>query len=111
MERLFMTPFSETEPIQGQINQFKLMLQNLEAVEFMLAEKWVAGLLIVKLPNMYLMQKAILSSLPENKINLNDVIDQILADEARHIQSSGEEATTFFTKAAKRGKGKECEQD
>jgi hypothetical protein len=111
MERLFMAPFSETEPIQGQINQFKLTLQNLEAVGFMLAEMWVMGLLIVKLPDTYLMQKAILSSLPENKINLNDIIDQILADEAHHIRSSGEEVSTFFAKAAKRGKGKEHERD
>jgi hypothetical protein len=97
MERLFMTPFSEMEPIQGQIDQFKLMLRNLEAVGFTLAEKWVTGLLIVKLPDAYSMQKAILSSLPENKINLNDVINQILADEAHRIRSSGEEATAFFT--------------
>jgi hypothetical protein len=111
MERLFMTPFSETEPIQGQIDQFKLTLRNLEAVGFTLAEKWVVGLLIIKLPDVYSMQKAILSSLPENKINLNDVIDQILADEARRIRSSGEEATAFFAKAVKRGKGKERERD
>jgi hypothetical protein len=94
-------PHSTWAVTQGQIDQFKLMLQTLEAVGFTLAEKWVVGLLIIKLPDTYSMQKAILSSLLENKINLNDVIDQILADEACRIQSSGEEASTFFAKAAK----------
>jgi len=85
MEKLFMTPFSDTELIQGQIDQFKLTLWSLETVGFTLAEKWIAGLLVIKLPEAYSMQKAILSSLPEKQTNVNDIIDQILANEAHHI--------------------------
>ena len=80
-----MTPFSDTELIQGQIDQFKLTLRSLETVSFTLAEKWVVGLLIVKLPEAYSMQKAILSSLPEKQTNVNDIINQILANEACRI--------------------------
>src|SRR6267142_1013353 len=111
MEKLFMTPFSDTELIQGQIDQFKLTLWSLETVGFTLAEKWIAGLLVIKLPEAYSMQKAILSSLPEKQTNVNDIIDQILADEAHHIRSSREEVTVFFANATKKGNPKANSRD
>ena len=85
MEKLFMTPFSDMEPIQGQIDQYRLTLCGLEAVSFTLAEKWAASLLIIKLPSCYSMLKMMISTLPESQITLNDIIDQVLTDEACHI--------------------------
>jgi Reverse transcriptase (RNA-dependent DNA polymerase)/GAG-pre-integrase domain/Integrase core domain len=42
---------------------------------------------------------------------LNNIIDQILADEARRIRSSGEDATAYFAKASKKGKGRDKDRD
>ena len=77
MEKLFMTPFSDTELIQGQIDQYRLTLRGLEAVGFTLAEKWAASLLIIKLPSCYSMLKTMILTLLESQITLNNIIDQV----------------------------------
>jgi hypothetical protein len=50
MEKFFNTSITDSEPIQSQINQLQLMVCNLEAASFTLEDKWVAGLIITKLP-------------------------------------------------------------
>jgi gag-polypeptide of LTR copia-type len=88
MEKLFNTVLMDSEPIQGQIDQLKLMVRSLETASFTLEDKWIAGLIIAKLPESYSMLKTIFSSVNDSQqhhISLNNIIDQILADEACHI--------------------------
>jgi hypothetical protein len=44
-------------------------------------------------------------------IGSNDIIDQVLADKAQYIQSSGEDATAYFAKTSKKGKGRDKDKD
>jgi hypothetical protein len=50
MEKFFNTSLMDSEPIQGQIDQLKLIVQSLEAASFTLKDKWIVGLIIAKLP-------------------------------------------------------------
>jgi hypothetical protein len=53
MEKFFNISLMDSEPIQGQINQLKLMVQSLETASFTLEDKWITGLIITKLPESY----------------------------------------------------------
>jgi gag-polypeptide of LTR copia-type/GAG-pre-integrase domain len=114
MEKLFNTALTDSEPIQGQIDQLKLMVQSLETAGFTLEDKWIVGLIIAKLPESYSTLKTIFSSVNDSQqhhISSNNIIDQILADEACCIRSLGEDATTYFAKASKKGKGRDKDRD
>jgi hypothetical protein len=108
MEKFFNTSLTDSEPIQNQIDQLKLTVRNLEAAGFALEDKWVAGLIIAKLPKSYTTLKTIFASISDSdqyRLSSNNVIDQALAEEARHIRSSGEDATAYFAKTSKKGNG------
>jgi gag-polypeptide of LTR copia-type len=114
MEKLFNTALTDSEPIQGQIDQLKLTVRSLETAGFTLEDKWIAGLIIAKLPESYSMLKTIFSSVNDSQqhhISSNNIIDQILADEARRIRSLGEDMTAYFAKASKKGKGRDKDRD
>jgi hypothetical protein len=60
------------------------------------------------------MLKMIFSSMNDSQqhhISSNNIIDQILANEARRIRSLGEDATAYFAKASKKGKGWDKDRD
>jgi hypothetical protein len=85
MEKFFNISLTDSEPLQGQINQLKLMVHNLEATGFTLKDKWVAGLIITKLPESYTTLKTIFASVSDSdqyRLSSNDVIDQALAEKA-----------------------------
>jgi hypothetical protein len=88
MEKFFNISLSDSKPLQGQIDQLKLTVRNLEATSFTLEDKWVAGLIIAKLPESYTTLKTIFASVSDSDqycLSSNDVIDQALAEEARCI--------------------------
>jgi gag-polypeptide of LTR copia-type len=66
MEKFFNTSLTDSEPIQGQIDQLKLTVQSLEAAGFTLEDKWIAGLIITKLPESYSMLKTIFASINDS---------------------------------------------
>jgi gag-polypeptide of LTR copia-type len=79
MEKLFNTALTDSEPIQGQIDQLKLTVRSLETASFTLEDKWISGLIIAKLPKSYSTLKTIFSSvndLQQHHISLNDIINQ-----------------------------------
>ena len=53
MEKFFNISLTDSEPLQGQIDQLKLTVRNLEATSFTLKDKWVASLIIAKLPKSF----------------------------------------------------------
>jgi hypothetical protein len=110
MEKFFNISLMDSEPLQGQIDQLKLMVHNLEVTGFTLKDKWVASLIIAKLPESYTMLKMIFASVSDSdqyRLSSNDIIDQALAEEARCIQFSGEDATAYFAKVSKKGNSRD----
>jgi hypothetical protein len=105
MESLFMSHFSESEPLQQQIDKVVRTVRHLNCIGFPLSDKWLASILIMKLPESLL--KMVLINIENAKLTAsNGVITRILADEGHRIHASGGSATTYFAKAAKKAKHK-----
>ena len=88
MKKFFNIFLLDSKPLQGQIDQLKLTVCNLEATSFTLKDKWVAGLIIAKLPELYTMLKMIFASVSNSdqyRLSSNDIIDQALAKKAQCI--------------------------
>jgi hypothetical protein len=112
MEKLFLSSFLDSDPLEPQIDQMKLTARSLESVGFPLDDKWLAGIIVMKLPESMATLKAILSHTDSTKLTSNAVINEILVDEARRIRVGGGDATAFFAKAAgKRDKNRESNWD
>src|SRR6266850_324038 len=100
LERLLMTPFSDAEPLEPQIDQLRLTARNLETARFAMAEKYLAGIIIMCLPESLSTLKTILANTDDAKLSVKGITNQVLADEAHRICTSGEhDATAFFAKA------------
>src|SRR6267142_1717117 len=99
LERLLMTPFSDAEPLEPQIDQLRLTARNLETARFAMAEKYLAGIIIMRLPESLSTLKTILANTDDAKLSVKGITNQVLADEARRIRASGERnATAYFAK-------------
>jgi hypothetical protein len=104
LEKLLMTPLVNTEPMQSQINALILALQQLTMARLSVNDKLLAYLLVLHLPESYLMLKTVLSSLDSTKAMSKSMLYQIYAKEHQCIQSSGGNMVTFYVKAQKGGK-------
>jgi hypothetical protein len=105
LERLLMTPFSDAEPLEPQIDQLRLTARNLETAGSAMAEKYLAGIIIMRLPESLSALKTILANTDDAKLTVEGTTNQVLADEARRVRASGErDATAFFAKAKSTGR-------
>ena len=50
LERLFTTPFVNSEPMEPQINNIVSITCQLNAINFPISDQWLTGMLRVKLP-------------------------------------------------------------
>jgi hypothetical protein len=106
MEKLFMTRFSDSEPLGPQIDQMRLTARTLASVGFPLDDKWLASIMVMKLPESMPTLKAILSHTDSANLTSNAVTNEILVDEARRIRVGGGDAIAHFAKAAGKKKGR-----
>jgi hypothetical protein len=100
MEKLFMTQFSDSESLEPQLDQMRLTARALTSVGFPLDDKWLAGIMVMKLPESMATLKAILSHTDSAKLTSTAVTNEILVDEARRIRVGGGDAIAYFAKAA-----------
>jgi gag-polypeptide of LTR copia-type len=82
MEKLFMTQFSDSESLEPQLDQMRLTTHMPMSVGFPLDDKWLTGIMVMKLPESMVMLKAILSHTDSTKLTSTAVTNEILIDEA-----------------------------
>ena len=113
LERLFMTPFIDSEPMEPQIANVVSITCQLNNMGFPVSDQWLTAILKVKLPESWETLKTVLANAEEGKQTSKGVISQILAEEHRRIRAAGGDTTAYFTKSTAKGKkksgnGKKC---
>ncbi len=111
LERLFMTPFIDSEPMEPQIANVVSITCQLNNMGFPVSDQWLTAILKVKLPESWETLKTVLANAEEGKQTSKGVISQILAEEHRRIRAAGGDTTAYFTKSTAKGKKKSCVQD
>jgi len=111
LEKLLMTPFLNTEPMQVQLNTLTMTAQQLKVAGLSVDNKLLAFLIVLCLPDSYAMLKTVLSSLDSTKATSKGMTSQILAEECRHIHSSGGDIVAFYAKAKKGNKPQHPERN
>ena len=114
LEQLLVATFSDTEPLQPQLDAIRFAARQLESTGFRFPDAIVAYLIIFRLPPSYDMTRAVLTSSESPRFSSKWVADQIIAEEHRRISQSGNTATVFFAKArenkSERGKCFYCKK-
>jgi len=85
MEKLFLTPFTDSEPLEPQIDQMRSTVRALASINFTLEDKWQAGIMVMKLLESMATLKAILSHTDNAKLTSSAVANKILIDEACRV--------------------------
>jgi len=115
LEWLLITPFSDTEPLEPQIDQLQLTTQNLETAGFTMAKKYLTSIIIMCLPKSLSTLKTILANTDDAKLSVEGITNQVLADEAHWICTLEErDATTYFAKmksTSRRNKDKQRDEN
>jgi len=111
LEKLLMTPFLNTEPMQVQLNALTMTTQQLKVAGLSVDDKLLAFLIVLRLPDSYVMLKTVLSSLDSTKATSKGMTSQILAEECRRICSSGGDIVAFYVKAKKGNKPQHPERN
>ncbi len=106
LERLFMTPFIDSEPMEPQINNVISITRQLNAINFAVSDQWLTGMLRVKLPLSWNTLKTVLAHIEDGKLTSKAVIAQILAKEHRRICEDSGDAKAYYAKSIGKGKGK-----
>src|SRR5712672_4217266 len=110
MADLYRRNFTESEPLEPQINQILLAAQSLSTLSSPVPEKHLAFQLISALPDSLQLLKILLNQIPYAKLSTDHIIAMIIDDERQCVQASGDSPSAFFVKAAKKsekGKGKD----
>ena len=106
MEELFHSAVSEAESLEPQINKLLQAARNLDSLGFGLADKVLAFVIVMALPETMSTLKTILYNNRGTDLTSDGIVHQILIDEQRRIRASGLAATAFYAKVAKGGKPK-----
>jgi hypothetical protein len=106
LERLFTTPFINSEPMEPQINNIVSIARQLNAINFPISDQWLTGMLRVKLPPSWNTLKTVLANVKDKKLMSKGVIAQILAEKHRCIREDGRDAKAYYAKSLGKGKGK-----
>jgi transposase InsO family protein len=102
MEKLFVTPLTDTEPMQPQLSSFSLTAQQLGSAGLPVDDKLLAFLIVLRLPDSYSMLKTVLSALDSAKVSSKSVTSQILAEERRRVsKSAGGDVVAYYAKVKK----------
>jgi hypothetical protein len=107
LERLFMTPFVDSEPMEPQIANVISITRQLNAINFTVSDQWLTGMLKVKLPPSWNTLKTVLAHAEEGKQTSKGVIAQILAEEHRCIREDGGDAKAYYAKSLGKGKNRQ----
>jgi len=103
---LLLATFSDTEPLQPQLDTVIFANQKLESVNLAIPDVVLAYLLALRLPESYSILRTALTRSSFTKISSNWVADQVIAEEHYRVAQSGGNATTFFAKAKKDKSGR-----
>jgi hypothetical protein len=112
LERLFTTPFVDSEHMESQIANIVSIMHQLNAINFPVSNQWLTGMLRVKLPPSWNTLKTVLAHVDNGKLMSKGVIAQILAEEHCRICKDGGDAKAYYAKGSGKGKGKQnCRKD
>jgi hypothetical protein len=107
LERLFMTPFVDSEPMEPQIANVISIACQLNAINFAVSDQWLTSMLRVKLLVSWNTLKTVLAHVKDGKLTSKGVIVQILAKEHHCICEDGRDAKAYYMKSLGKGKGKQ----
>lgn len=106
MEELFHSAITEAESLEPQINKLLQAARDLDSLGFGLADKVLAFVIVMALPESLSILKTILYNTRGTDLTSDGIVHQILIDEQRRIRASGLAATAYYAKASKAGKSK-----
>ena len=101
MEKLFITSITDMDPMQPQLSALTMTAQQLVSTGLPVNNKLLAFLLVLRLPDSYLMLKTVLSSMDSTKVLSKGITLQILAEECRCIRLARGDVTAYYAKAKK----------
>ena len=105
IDNIFRSTLSESEPLQPQINTILLAASKVTTLSLPLNDKLVAFAIISSLPSSMSTLKKILSNTKPSDMTTENIMSQIVLDEQQRVRESGTNASAFFAKIAKKGKG------
>jgi len=98
IDEVFRTTFSDSEPLEPQINTLIRAARTITSLGLALEDKLVAFAIISSLPPSLTTLKIILSTSSASSLSSEYVKSQIILDEQRRVRDSGVGATAFFAK-------------
>jgi transposase InsO family protein len=110
IDEIFRGTLSESEPLQPQINNIVLAASKVNTLGLPLDDKLVAFAIISSLPPSMSTLKKILSYTKPSDMTTENVTSQIILDEQQRVRESGDNASAFFAKISKKGKGQKDKQ-
>jgi len=105
LQQFFKASFTDTKPLQPQINKVIYAAQQLETLSFPIIDRLLAFLLAIQLPDSYAMLCTIITNSDTSKITSRWVADRIIGEERHCLNNFEGNEAAFYTKAGK-GKGK-----
>ena len=105
IDEIFWGTLSESEPLQPQINTIILAASKVTTLGLPLNDKLITFAIISSLPPSMGTLKKILSNTKPSDMTTENIMSQIALDKQQHVHESGTNASVFFAKITKKGKG------
>jgi hypothetical protein len=105
IDQVFWGTLSNSEPLQPQVNAIIRAASTITSLGTTLEDRLIALAIIASLPPSMSTLKKILSNTKSSEMTTKHVTLQIVLNEQQCVQESGDTATAFFVKIAKKGKG------
>jgi hypothetical protein len=97
--------------MEPQIAEVMSIAHQLTDIGFSIIDQLLAGAIRIKLPESWNTLKTVLANTGGTAQTSKGIISQVLAEEHRHVHAAGGDTTTYYAKAALKGKkkhGKKC---
>jgi len=101
LEQVLKATFTDTEPLQPQLDKVTFANRQLEAAKIIIPDIVITHNIVLHLPESYSTLRTVLTSCNSTNMTSKWVIDQVIAKEHHRITKFGGNATAYFAKPSK----------